>query len=77
MILKSPNTVYKLEERKHPAEKPAIEFVNNIFNPMGRFEKQIDEIEKKVDVMLLKGDDNNNDHDTGSRRYFITKWKRR
>ena len=29
--------------------------------------KQIAEIEKKVDVMLLKGNDNNNDnHDTGS-----------
>jgi hypothetical protein len=57
-----------LEERKHPtAEKPAIEFINNIFNPIGRLEKQIAEIEKKVDVMLLKDNDNNNDNrDTGS-----------
>ncbi|MGB8036250.1 MAG: hypothetical protein WCF03_20740, partial [Nitrososphaeraceae archaeon] len=50
----------RLKERKHPAEKLAIEFVNDIFNPIGRLEKQIAEIEKKVDVMLLKGDDNNN-----------------
>ena len=28
--------------------------------------KQIAEIEKKVDVMLLKGNDNNNDHDPQS-----------
>ena len=62
MIVKSPNIVCRLEERKHPAEKPAIEFINNIFNPIGRLEKQIAEIEKKVDVMLLKGNDNNNDN---------------
>ena len=61
------HTVCRLEERKHPDEKPAIEFVNDIFNPIGRLEKQIAEIEKKVDVMLLKDDDNNNDnHDNGS-----------
>ena len=41
-------------------------FVNDIFNPIGRLENQIAEIEKKVDVMLLKDNDNNNDHDTGS-----------
>ena len=60
--MKSPNTVCRLEERKHPAEKPAIEFVNDTFNPIGRLEKQIAEIEKKVDVMLLKGYDNNNNN---------------
>jgi hypothetical protein len=61
------HTVCRLEERKHPAEKPAIEFVNDTFNPIGRLEKQIAEIEKKVDVMLLKGNDNNNDnHDPQS-----------
>jgi hypothetical protein len=59
------HTVCRLEERKHPAEKLAIEFVNDTFNPIGRLEKQIAEIEKKVDVMLLKGNDNNNNHDTG------------
>jgi len=36
MIVKSPNTVCRLEERKHPAEKPAIEFVKDTFNPIGR-----------------------------------------
>jgi hypothetical protein len=56
------HTVCRLEERKHSAEKPAIEFVNDIFNPIGRLEKQIAEIEKKVDVMLLKGYDNNNNN---------------
>jgi hypothetical protein len=57
------HTVCRLEERKHPAEKPAIKFVNDTFNPIGRLEKQIAKIEKKVDVMLLKGNDNNNnDH---------------
>ena len=66
MIVKSPNTVCRLEERKHPAEKPAIEFVKDTFNPIGRLEKQIAEIEKKVDLMLLKDNDNNNDHGTGS-----------
>src|SRR5207249_12330531 len=60
--IRCPNTVCRLEERKHPAEKPAIEFVNDTFNPIGRLEKQIAEIEKKVDVMLLKDNDNNN-HD--------------
>ena len=58
------HTVCRLEERKHPAEKPAIDFINDTFNPIGRLEKQIAEIEKKVDVMLLKGNDNNNyNHD--------------
>ena len=61
------HTVCRLEERKHPVTKrPAVEFVNDTFNPIGRLEKQIAEIEKKVDVMLLKGNDNNNDHDPQS-----------
>ena len=67
MIVKSPNIVCRLEGENILTEKPAIEFVNDIFNPIGRLEKQIAEIEKKVDVMLLKGNDNNNDnHDTRS-----------
>jgi len=39
MIVKSPNTVCRLEEKKDPAEKPALEFVNDTFNPSGRFER--------------------------------------
>ena len=39
MIVKSANTVCRLEERKHPDEKPAIEFINDTFNPSGRFER--------------------------------------
>jgi hypothetical protein len=39
MIVKFPNAICRLEERKHPAEKPAIEFVNDTFNPSGRFER--------------------------------------
>jgi hypothetical protein len=62
------DAVCRLEERKHHTTKrPAVEFVNNIFNPVGRLEKQITEIEKKVDVMLYKGNNNNNnDHDPQS-----------
>jgi hypothetical protein len=37
--IRCPNTVCRLEDRKHPAEKPAIEFVNNTFNPSGRYER--------------------------------------
>jgi hypothetical protein len=39
MIVKFPNAICRLEERKHPSEKPVIEFVNDIFNPSGRFER--------------------------------------
>jgi hypothetical protein len=39
MKVKSPNIVCRLEQRKHPAEKPAIEFINDTFNPSGRFER--------------------------------------
>jgi hypothetical protein len=39
MIVKSPNTVCRLEDRKHPDEKPAIEFINDTFNPSCRFER--------------------------------------
>jgi hypothetical protein len=40
MIVKFPNAICRLEEKKHPtAEKPAIEFVNDTFNPSGRFER--------------------------------------
>jgi hypothetical protein len=33
------DTVCRLEERKHPANKPAIEFINEIFNPLDRIER--------------------------------------
>jgi len=39
MIVKFPNAICRLEERKHPDEKPAIEFINDTFNPSGRFER--------------------------------------
>ena len=43
------HTVCRLEERKHPvAEKPAIEFVNDIFNPSDRFERRFAEQDSKL-----------------------------
>ena len=43
------HTVCRLEERKHPAaEKPAIEFVNDIFNPSDRFERKFAEQDSKL-----------------------------
>jgi hypothetical protein len=36
------HTVCRLEEKEHPtAEKPTIEFVNDIFNPPDRFERKL------------------------------------
>ena len=32
------DTVCRVEESKHPEKKPAIEFINGIFNPAERFE---------------------------------------
>jgi hypothetical protein len=33
------DTVCRLEERKHPANKPAVEFINETFNPLDRIER--------------------------------------
>jgi hypothetical protein len=38
------DTVCRLEERKYPTNKPAIEFINETFNPMEKVEKQLEEI---------------------------------
>jgi hypothetical protein len=40
------NTVYRLEERKHP-HKPAIDVINDVLNPLGRFEKLVSELVRK------------------------------
>ena len=56
------HTVCRLEERKHPATKrPAIEFIDDIFNPVERIENQISGLEKKVEriVQWLEGNNNN------------------
>ena len=39
IIIRCPKTVCRLEERKHPAEKPAVQFVDDTFNPSGRYER--------------------------------------
>jgi hypothetical protein len=48
------DTVCRLEERKHPAEKPAIEFVNDIFNPLDRFEARFSEQDSKLNEITDK-----------------------
>lgn len=51
------DTVYRVEERKQPHKNP-LEFVNDIFNPVERLEKQIaefrEEQEKKLSAILNK-----------------------
>jgi hypothetical protein len=42
------HTVCRLEQRKHPAEKPAIDFINDIFNPSDRFERKFAEQDSKL-----------------------------
>jgi hypothetical protein len=41
------DTVYRVEERKHP-HKPAIDFINDVLNPLERFEKMVSEIRKEL-----------------------------
>jgi hypothetical protein len=40
------DTVYRVEERKHP-HKPAIDFINDVLNPLEKFEKIISELVRK------------------------------
>jgi hypothetical protein len=40
------DTVCRIEERKHP-HKPAVDFINDVFNPMEKFEKLISELVRK------------------------------
>src|SRR5215469_9101805 len=44
------NTVYRIEERKHP-HKPALDFINDVFNPIERFEKIVSEFRKELKQM--------------------------
>ncbi|MGC1927390.1 MAG: hypothetical protein WA667_00320 [Candidatus Nitrosopolaris sp.] len=41
------DTVCRLEERKHP-HKPAIDFINDVLNPLEIFEKMVSEIRKEL-----------------------------
>jgi hypothetical protein len=41
------DTVYRVEERKHP-HKPAIDFINDVFNPIEKFEKIVSEFRKEL-----------------------------
>ncbi|MGB6527641.1 MAG: hypothetical protein WBF33_05990 [Candidatus Nitrosopolaris sp.] len=38
--------VYRVEERKHP-HKPAIDFINDLLNPIEKFEKLVSELVRK------------------------------
>jgi hypothetical protein len=42
------DTVCRVEERKHLAKKPAPEFINDIFNPLDRFESRLEEQDSKL-----------------------------
>jgi hypothetical protein len=44
------DTVYRIEERKHP-HKPALDFINDVFNPIERFEKIVSEFRKELKQM--------------------------
>jgi hypothetical protein len=45
------DTIYRVEERKHPHKNP-LEFINDIFNPVERVEKQISELKEEQDKKL-------------------------
>jgi hypothetical protein len=44
------DTVYRVEERKHP-HKPALDFINDIFNPMEKVETQIAALNTKISAV--------------------------
>jgi hypothetical protein len=41
------DTVYRIEERKHP-HKPAIDVINDVLNPLEKFEKLVSEFRKEL-----------------------------
>jgi hypothetical protein len=41
------DTVYRVEERKHPNKSP-IDFINDVLNPLERFEKMVSEFRKEL-----------------------------
>jgi hypothetical protein len=41
------DTVCRIEERKHPHISP-IDFINDVFNPIEKFEKLISELRKEL-----------------------------
>ena len=41
------DTVYRVEERKHP-HKPPIDFINDVLNPLEKVEKIISEFRKEL-----------------------------
>jgi hypothetical protein len=68
-------TVCRLEEREHPtAEKPTIEFVNDIFNPSDKFERKFAEQDSKLnetnDTLRRLANYDNNKTITESSREF-------
>jgi hypothetical protein len=45
------DTVCRVEERKYPNMSP-IEFINDVFNPVERVEKQVAENTKMIDKVI-------------------------
>jgi hypothetical protein len=41
------DTVYRIVERKHP-HKPAIDFINDVLNPIEKFEEIVSEFRKEL-----------------------------
>ncbi len=41
------DTVYRIEERKHP-HTPAIDFINDVLNPLEKVRKTISEFRKEL-----------------------------
>jgi hypothetical protein len=55
------DTVCRVEQRKYSVDKPAIEAINDIFNPADRFAAQLDEINHKLTILV-----NNHRNATGN-----------
>ena len=41
-------TMCRVEERKHPAKKPTVKFINDTFSPYEQIEKHLRKIESKI-----------------------------
>jgi hypothetical protein len=46
------DTICRVEERKHSVDKPAVESINGVFNPVERFAAQLDEINDKLTILV-------------------------
>lgn len=46
------DTICRVEERKHSVDKPAVESINDIFNPVERFAARLDQINDKLTMLV-------------------------